>query len=186
MLKKVIISGLLGWIVLAVWTFVANGIFGFRSRIDMRQIPDERRVYEILKENVVAPGRYVCNPAPSSSGFFPDEEPVFSIVYSGLGHGSAGTESLVHMLIGLCATIIASGMLAVASPRILSSYLRKVLFFTAIGLLFAVNTDLASSGIGGYPPADAMLLAAHSVVVWTLAGLVVGWRLKPDTPVAAT
>jgi hypothetical protein len=183
MFKKIIMPGLLGWIVLALWTFIVNGVFGFRSRIDMMRIPDERRVYEVLRESIVKPGRYVCNPALSASGTFPNEDPVFSVLYSGMGHGSAGMESLLHMVIGLCAMMAACWMLSVASPRILSSYPRKVLFFAAIGLLFALHADLASSGIGGYPLTHAIVLAAHSVIVWTLIGLVVAGCIKPDRAV---
>lgn len=62
MLKKVILSGLLGAIVLMMWTFVSNAMFGFRSRMDMKQIPDERLVYEVLKKSIAEPGRYILLP----------------------------------------------------------------------------------------------------------------------------
>jgi hypothetical protein len=63
------------------------------------------------------------------------------------------------------------------SGRVLSSYARKVAVFVAIGLLFALFTDLANLGIGGYPPGDAMKLAARHVIDWTLVGLVIAWRI---------
>ncbi len=62
----------------------------------------------------------------------------------------------------------------------MSSYSRKVLFFVAIGLLFAIFTDLTNYGIGRYPVEDAILLAINHIIVWTLVGLVVAWRLSPE------
>ena len=180
MLKKVIVSGLLGGVVLIVWGFVVNGIFGFNSSMNLNQIPDERQVYEILKESIVEPGRYICNPELTLSGSFPGEEPVFSIHYSGMGHESAGGQVLVQLVVLFLAPMIGAWMLSATSRRTISSYPRKVLFFVAIGLLFAAFSDLMNFGIDGYSLNDALILAAHDIIVWTLVGLVVAWRIKPE------
>ncbi|HUV36649.1 MAG TPA: hypothetical protein VMX58_06905 [Patescibacteria group bacterium] len=180
MLKKVIVAGLLGGAVLIVWTFLVNGILGFQARIDMKQLPAERHIYETLKDSNLEPGRYTCNPAPSAEGRFPDSEPVFSILYGGMGHEAAGGLMLSGLVIFVLAPMIGAWLLSMASTRILSSYWRKVLFFTAIGLLCAVFGDLAKFGIGGYPLGDAVTLAFHSIVVWTVVGLVVAWRIRPE------
>jgi len=71
MRKKVISAGLLGGVVLIAWTFVVNGILGFQARIEMKQIAAERVVYETLKEHIVDPGRYICNPELTAEGRFP-------------------------------------------------------------------------------------------------------------------
>lgn len=39
MLRRVVVPGLLGAVVLIVWTFLVNGLLGFKSRIDMRPVP---------------------------------------------------------------------------------------------------------------------------------------------------
>jgi uncharacterized membrane protein (DUF485 family) len=54
-MKNVVSAGLLGGVVLIVWTFVINGLFGFQARIDMRQLPAEQVVYEALQEHVDTP-----------------------------------------------------------------------------------------------------------------------------------
>ena len=177
-MRRVVVPGLLGGIVLIVWTFVVSGLLGFRSNIDMNRVPNERVVFEVLKEHVVEPGRYVCNPEVKSAGF-PAGEPVYSILYSGMGHEAAGRQLLVGFVIFLVAPILGTWMLSQGSERFLSSYPRKVLFFTVIGLLFAVFGDLANYGIGGYPLRSALLLAVHSVAQWTVIGLVVAWRIRP-------
>lgn len=180
MLRKAIVAGLLGGVVLLAWTFVLNGVFGFRKSIDMKPIPDERQVYQVLRASIVAPGRYIANPQPSASGTFPDEEPVFGIHYSGLGHGSAGEVMLSQLPVFFLAPVIGAWMLSLASRRVLASYPRKVLFFAAIGLLQAIYGELMSFGIDGYPLLDALVLAAYGIISWTLAGLVVAWRLQPE------
>ena len=180
MSKKVILAGVLGWIVLALSIFVSNGILGLRSRTDMKRIPDEGRVYQVLKESIVEPGGYACNPPLTPDGRFPFGEPVFGIRYSGSGHEIAGRMMVVQLATALIATMIVAWMLSVTSGRIVSAYPRKVLFCASIGLLFAVFGDLPSYGIGGYPLGSAFLLGGQNLIAWTLAGLVMAWRIRPD------
>jgi hypothetical protein len=177
-MKNVLGAGALGGVVLIVWTFVVNGILGFQARIDMKQIPAERQVYETLKEYVAAPGRYIVNPEVTSDQRFPEGEPVFSVLYGGMGHEAAGQLMIVGLVILFLAPIVGAWMLSQASGRVLSSYPRKVMFFVAMGLLFAIFSDLAKWGIGNYSLRDAILLAANDLVVWTLVGLVVAWRIQ--------
>ena len=179
MLKKVVVAGVLGGIAMSVWAFVVNGIFGFTNRIAMKQVLDERAVYEVLKKNVVAPGRYVCNPAVVPPGEFPLNEPVFGITYSGAGHESAGREQLIRLAIAFLAPLIAAWMLSLTSDRILCSYFRRVLFFSLIGLLFAVFSDLQKAGIAAYPMHDALLWAAYDIATWLVVGSAVAWLIKP-------
>lgn len=181
MFKRVITAGLLGGVVLMLWTFVVNGLLGFQARIDMKQIAAEREVYEVLTEHVVEPGRYVCNPALTPEERFPDGEPVFSILYGGVGHEAAGGLMLVGLVVFFVAPTIGAWLLSQASKGVLASYRRKVMFFVAIGLLLAVFADLPSFGIGGYPARDAVALGVNHIVVWTLVGLVVAWRIRPSS-----
>jgi hypothetical protein len=78
------------------------------------------------------------------------------------------------------ASTVAAWMLSLASARTIASYPRKVLFFAAIGLLLAVFGDLMSFGIDSYSLNDALMLAGHDILAWTLVGLVVAWRIKPE------
>jgi hypothetical protein len=179
MFKKVIVPGLLGGIVFIFWTFIVNGVFGFKSSMDMKTIPNEDQVYEILKENIIEPGRYGCNPQVTPNGF-PDNEPAFSVLYGGVGHEAAGWLMLVQLPLFFFAPVLGTLMLSFTSKQILRSYIRRVLFFTGIGLLIALFSDLMNFGIGNYPSKDAIILALHDIVVWTVIGLMVAWRMKPE------
>ena len=178
-MKNVIVAGLFGGVVMILLS-AASGILGFRARIDMKQIPAERQVYEVLKQNIIEPGRYICNPELTSERRFPGEAPVFSVLYSGMGHETAGRQMLIGFAAFLLAPMIGAWMLSLTSARILSSYPRKVLFFAAIGLLFAIFWDLTNSGIGSYPQKDAIILAGYDIISWTLVGLAVAWRIQPE------
>ena len=179
MWRRVVLPGLLGGLAMVVWAFVVNGILGFKASIDMKQVPNERSVYELLKANITEPGRYVCNPALTDSERFPDGEPVFGIVYGGMGHEAAGSHALFDLALFFVIPILAAWMLS-GADRVLSSYARKLLFFVAVGLLIGLSSRLTAFGIGGYPLADAMTLALHDVVLWAVVGSVMAWRIRPQ------
>lgn len=177
MWKKVLVAGLLGWLVLIAWGFIINGMFGLNASINLNKLDKEEQVYEVLLEHVVVPGRYVVNPPLAPERQFPEGEPVFSVLYSGVGHETAGAFLTLRLVANFLIVLVAVWMLSQASDRVLASYPRKVMFFAAIGLLFALFMDLGSAGIGGYPVSDAARLALSHVVMWTVVGMVVAWRL---------
>jgi hypothetical protein len=87
---------------------------------------------------------------------------------------------LVGFVLFFLAPMIGAWMLSQISARVKSSYPRKVLFFVAIGLLFAIFSDLKNFGIGSYPVKDAIILAMNHIIVWILIGLVIAWCIKPE------
>lgn len=179
MFRQVLSAGVFGGLALLLWTLIVNGLLGFQARIDMRTLPAERQIYETLKENVREPGRYICNPEGNPESGFPKGEPVFSILYGGMGHEAAGSHMLVGLFVAFACTLLGTWMLSQTSARILASFSRKVLFFAALGTLVASFSDVSRFGIGGYPLSDALALAANHIVTWILVGAVVAWRIKP-------
>ena len=146
--------------------------------MDMKPVPNESQVYTLLKENIKEPGRYICNPQATPEGSHLSE-PVFSILYGGVGHEAAGWLMIVHFPFFLLAPFVGTLLLSFSSQHILLSYFRKVLFFTGIGFLIAFFTDFINFGIGNYPAKDALIFAIHDVILWTVIGLAVSWLMKP-------
>lgn len=175
MLRRVLLSGVLGFVVLLAWSFVANAIFGLRARVELNRLQDERRVYEVLKESVTVPGVYVVNPALAEDGRFPAGEPVFSVVYTGFSHDAAARSIWAESAIGLVSALLVAALLSLASPQVLARYVLRVLFIAGLGLFLGVAGDLTR----GYPLASAALLGADTVISWTLAGLVMAGLLRP-------
>ena len=178
MLKRILLPGILGFVVLAFWTFVMNGLFGFNARLTMNPPPDEVAVYEMLKERIVDGGVYISNPQVDPDVGFPFDEPVFSIQYSGFGHEAAGRMQLVHLAVGLVSMLLAATLLSLTSARVQSRYAYRVLFVMGLGVLLALFGDVPRMGIGGQPIATALLFAGNRIVLWTLVGLVMAWATR--------
>jgi hypothetical protein len=186
MQKKVIISGLVGAIVLLIWTFVVNGILGFNVRFNMKQVPNEREVYAMLKATISEPGRYLCNPALTPDGRYPESEPVFGIYYSGVGHEAAGVGMIFGLFEFLITPLLGAWMLSRTSDLYRSRSLNRVMFFIAIGLLLAITGDLHSFGIGGSPLNLALLFTARTLVTWAILGVVIAPFMRPKNHVIST
>ena len=187
MLKRILAAGALGGVVLMLWAFVANGIFGFTSRMRMGRIPDERAVYLVLKEHIREPGLYIANPEPVPDVGFPEGEPVFAVHYAGMGHEAAGRLLFVEPAWAFLSTLLAAALLSMTSERVLSRYARRVLFLVLVGFLLALWGNLTRYGIGGYPLGAALLLAANDLAAWAAAGLAMAWpmRTRAGTEAAA-
>jgi hypothetical protein len=177
--RKVIYTGLVGMITLLICTFVLNGLLGFNARFNMKLVPNEQEVYAMLKNTITEPGRYLCNPALTSDGRFPDNEPVFGIQYAGVGHETAGLGAVFGLIEFLFAPLIGAWMLSLTSEQYRSRFFNRVWFFIVIGLLLAITGDLHSFGIGGSPLAVALLFAARTVVAWTIVGIAVASLMRP-------
>lgn len=179
MTKRILIAGFLGGIAMMAWAFVVNGILGFQSKMDMKQLKDEQAVYAILKEQVPGPGRYACNPAPVEGHGFPLDEPAYSILYGGVGHEAAGNMLLLHLALALCLAMVGAGLLSRMSEGMLAGYWKRVLVFTCIGLVVALQGNVWRSGIGDYPITDAVFMGLNTLAMWTFMGLVVASIVKP-------
>ncbi len=178
MLKRILLSGVLGAIALMIWAFVAGAIFLFNVKVKMNQVPNERAVYEVLKANVTAPGVYLINPEVVPEKGFPAGEPVFGLTYAGFGHEAAGKLIGVQPLVALVSCLLAAWLLSKTSARVLSSYSRKVCFIASVGLLIAMFSEFTKYGIGGYPAKAALLVAAYTLVSWLIAGLVIAGVMR--------
>lgn len=159
MMKKVLVSAFAGAVILLLWSFVLNVVLGFNARLNMKQIPNEREVYALLKTSITEPGRYLCNPALTPDGRFPDNEPVFGIQYAGVGHEAAGLGAVLDLLQFLIVPLIGAWMLSTTSDVFRSRFINRVGFFVVLGLLEAVTNDLNSYGIGASPLQAALLFA---------------------------
>ena len=180
MMKKIFISGLAGAVVLLVWTFILNGLLGFNARLSMKQVPYEQKVYDMLKATISEPGRYLCNPALTPDGRFPENEPVFGIHYSGVGHEAAGLGALFGLLQFLIVPFIGAWLLSKTCDHFQSRFINRLWFFVVIGFLVAITGDLSSFGIGGSPLTVALIFAARTMVTWVLIGTVIATLMRPQ------
>ena len=164
---------------MALWFVIVDGFLGFKRGIEMSQLADERAVYAFLIEHVPEPGRYVVNPEISPDRGFPGDDPVFAVQYSGLGHADAGQEMLVGLVVMLLAPVVGAWLLSRASSPVPSSYGSRLIFFSAIGVVFTLFGVMARFGLARYPLGDAVALSVHDLVAWVVAGLVIAQLVRP-------
>lgn len=176
---RVLAAGVLGFFVLAVWTLVVNGMFGFTARLAMNRVADEPAVHRLLEQNITAPGAYLVNPALTTEGRFPDGEAVFAVTFSGMGHEAAGRMMLVDLARGFVVMLLATGLLAAASARVLSRWASRAAFVVVLGILQVLASDLARIGIGGWPSGTALAMAGFHVTGWALAAAAIAWVVPP-------
>jgi hypothetical protein len=178
-MKKVLVGSLLGLVVMLAWFVVVDGMLGLTRSIRMKQLPNERVVYSFLEKHVEEPGRYVCDPEVTPQQEYPGDDPIFVVNYSGLGHADAGQEMVVGLLVMLLALVAGAGLLGNSSPRVLSGYASRLIFFATIGFVVAIFGLLNRFGLGAHSLGDALILAAHDMLAWGVAGLVVCRIVRP-------
>jgi hypothetical protein len=181
MLGRVVVSGALGGLALMVWMSVANIVFGFSNRVEMKRIPEERAVHALLRQSIPAPGIYLAHPALTPEGRFPDNEPVYGIHASGFGHEAAGRLVFVAPALAFLSALLVAWLLSRSSSPVLARYANRAAFIVVAGLVVAVGADLERFGIGGAPAATAIQLAMNRVGAWLLAALVMAWTLRAPT-----
>jgi hypothetical protein len=97
-----------------------------------------------------------------------------------VGHEAAGGNSIVQLILAFIISTTGAFLLTLTSQKIISSYIPRVLFFMVIGFLIAIFSDLNEYGIGSYPFGDALILAVHDIIMWTVTGSVIALLIKPS------
>jgi hypothetical protein len=177
MKKEMLLSGLLGGIVIFVWTVISTSLLPVSGK-RAQPIPNDKEIHTLLKEKITEPGMYFLpDHLDESSTDYPDyeNEPIFSIIYGGRTPGTFLGQMIFELFCIFGAPIIAAWMLSVTSERILAKYSRRVLFIAVLGLFLAVFGDVFSE-----KPLDIILLSSiNGLITWALVGLVIAWRIKP-------
>jgi hypothetical protein len=180
MKRTILFPAAAGAVALIVWTFLLNVLFGLEARFAMKPVPHEREVYDVLKSAVTEPGRYLCNPALTADGTFPDGEPVFGINHSGVGHESALVGEVVGILEFLIIPLIGAWLMSITSGQFRGRFVNRMGFFLIIGVVVAIAGDLHGFGIGGSPVSLALIFAARTTVTWMVLGLAIAATTRPD------
>jgi hypothetical protein len=184
MKRNILVAGLLGGIVMTLWLFVSNAVLPVKQDLMNRKLPldDQQALHGVLADHVPEPGHYsVPYLTREEEDRFPDYRnlPVYTIQYEGFTHGEGSQPTLTPLLAIFLASFIVSWMLASAGSGILSHYWRRVLFVVAIGVVIALADDVLQMSFGPQPANYLTFLAINNLVTWLLAGLVIGWRIRP-------
>ena len=86
---------------------------------------------------------------------------------------------LVGLVVMLLAPVVGAWLLSNASSSLLSGYGSRLLFFSALGIVFALFSVMTRFGLARYPLGDAVALSVHDLVAWVVAGMVVARIVRP-------
>lgn len=177
MIKNILIAGLLGGLVIFVWLVLSRGPIPLSGDIP-QPIPNDKELHTTLTETIPEPGLYYLPGGSEENQALYDDygnEPLFMITNTGRTPNAFMGQFLFELLGIFIAPMIAAWMLSMTSEKILSTYSRRVLFVTVLGLFLALYGDIGSEK----PVSFTLLSSIGSLVTWALAGLVIAWRIKP-------
>jgi hypothetical protein len=184
-MSRTILAGFLGALVLFFWGFLSWTVLPFHSQTT-HALPNEDVVASALKAGNAESGTYRIPGIGNSEATKKVEMekmkvgPIAWIHYRQEGYGEMDMMYLLKgfLLLFISATIAAS-LLGKLSWSLASKYGARVRFIMMLGFFLAIAGRLGDWAFLGYSTAFSLNLVADDVIGWTLAGLVIAWRIKP-------
>ncbi len=185
MKRGVLVPGLLGGLVALVWMLISNTMIPMKSNLVHQIAPNQLELHAALKENITEPGTYsIPSLPPDQQASFPDyqDQPVYSVTYSGYTHGQPGSPAdiVTPIAIIFLVAFLAAWILSMTSQAKVSSYGKKVAFVTLLGIVIALHDDVLQMFFGPQPRDYLVYLAINNVLTWFWMGLVIAWKSKPN------
>ncbi|MFI5264631.1 MAG: hypothetical protein ACHQM6_08960 [Candidatus Kapaibacterium sp.] len=182
---RIILAGFLGALVLFIWGFLSWAVLPFHSQTT-HALPNEDAVAAVLKSGNAESGTYripgIGNTEATKKAEMEKMKvgPIAWIHYRQEGYGDMDPMYLIKgFLILFFGATIAASLLGKLSWSLASKYGARVRFIMMIGIFLAIAGRLGDWAFLGYSTSFSLNLAADDIIGWTLAGLVIGWRIKP-------
>lgn len=183
-MRSLLVAALLAAVVVTLWGAVSWTVLPWH-RMVVEAIPDGEAMAGALAERLPESGLY-HHPGLAESGD-PDARTaryrrgpnINFLVWS-----VSGSDPFSPWLIGrgfllnLVAAFLAAALLAAAWPA-LQGYGSRVLFVALLAGFAALQSRLLDWSWWGFPLDYSLVAALDLVVGWTLAGLVLAWRVRP-------
>ena len=191
MMKKILIGGIVGGIVIFVWGAVSHMVLPL-GETGIKQIPNEDAVIAAMRQSIPEPGLYFF-PGMDMSHKPSDEEqkawtakytagPTGILVYHPQGEAPVSPRQLLTELASnVLMALLAAFLLSMAS----GSFGRRVLFVALLGLFSWLSISVSYWNWYGFPTDFSLAEAVDQVVGCFLAGLVLAAIVKPPSLRAA-
>ena len=179
--KTVFTSGLLGGVVMLVWTAVWFGLNPYFHDVTAGEIPDEDVVFSTIAERLEETGIYSYPyDVPADSAFHAQFEagPILQILFQSEG-GAAPSETISYLgvvLAYLLVPIIPAWILSWLAQERRARFRQRVGVTMLFGIFVAIFRDISPTGLL-LPINFSLVMAVHSLVGWWLVGLVLAWRM---------
>ncbi|HLX12693.1 MAG TPA: hypothetical protein VKS81_07765 [Bacteroidota bacterium] len=192
-MKSAVISGIVGGIILFLWSFLAWVILPFHTA-SMHWIPNEDAVISTLQPLLTQKGLYVFPHQPYMKADEASMQAWTAKVKRGptgmIFYDPSGSDPMMpkQMMMGIfldfLTAFLAAWMLA-TSVIATAPYASRVMYFVMIGVLISVSVHLINWNWMGFPTDWTLSLIVDTIFGWTLAGLGISALIKPVHPAAA-
>lgn len=191
MTKKILLGGVVGGIVVFVWSVISHMILPL-GMVGFSQLPNEDMVVTALRENIKDPGLYYFPGMEQTAGMTKEEQkaamqkweekyrqgPIGTLIYQPQGQNPLIPKQLIiELLSNIAGALVAAYLLAKAVGGI-ASFGGRVLFVLLLGLFASLAIDISYWNWYGFPGSYTLAAIIDQVVSWGLAGLVMGAIIK--------
>jgi len=184
-MSRILLAGFLGALVLFFWGFVSWEVLPWHS-MTTHSLSNEDAVVAALKSGNPESGTYMIpGMGNSEAGKKAQMEkmkagPVAWLHYSNIGMGEMDPMYFIKgFLTCFLAACLAASLLGKLSWSLASKFGARVRFVMTLGIFLAIAGRLVDWSFLGYSTSFSLNLTADDIISWTLAGLVIAWRMKP-------
>ena len=197
-MKKIVIGGCVGGIILFFWGWMAWTILPLHDA-SVRPIENEDRVTEVLSSNLGVHGVYKYPSMPREEDVSAEEQqlslddwakkyqrgPIGMIIYDPRGNDpTMSSQMLSGFVIDLLSAMLAVWLLS-RSTAFTASFFSRVAYCGMLGILISVFSHLTNWNWLGYPLDYTTAMITDTVVGWLLAGLGIAAIVKAPPVKAA-
>jgi hypothetical protein len=190
-MRKVIIGGLVGGIVIFVWGFISHMVLPI-GEMGIRQIPNEDTVLAAMRTSISQPGFYFFPGRDMSRAPSQAEQQAWEVKMKQGPTGilvihPQGSEAMSPRQLGteLATDIVSALMAALLLSQVRLGYWGRVLFVTLLGLFAFVTISVPYWNWYGFPTDFTAAEAIDQFAGWFLAGLVLAAIVRNKSQVTA-
>jgi len=191
-MKKAILAGIVGGIILWVWGFFAWVVLPLHKP-SMRNISNEDVVIEAMQTSIDAKGVYIFPGRPTDSNPASMEAytqkymrgPMGMIIYDPQGSDPMMVSQMISGLIIFILSAVLAAWFLSRSTAAASSYFARVLFCGMLGIFISFFSHLSAWNWMGFPLDYTTAMMIDNIIAWLVAGLGIAAIVKvPKTGTA--
>lgn len=170
MLRKLILGGVLGGIILFIWSALSWMVLPWHMKT-LQSFKDDNAVSQILTANSTQSGMYMLpSPQMKTSQATPSQGPVMFAAVRLEGMPSMVREMIIQFIIQIVAAFLVTWLVMKTAGL---SYLGRVGFVIVFALTAGIVTDLPYWNWFSFDTSYTLVALADLMVGWFLAGLVI-------------
>ena len=188
-MNRLIIPSLIAAVVVFIWMFISWAVIGWHN-IDIKNLPNGDALIEQMKESINEPGIYIYPGHPEGGDDADMEEwtnkykagPLVNfMVYNPAGAEPMNPMQFIKSFIIIFIAAFLAGVLLMMTLAQTPSFWRRVAFVTLLGLFAGFIGPFIEWNWWSFHLGYTIVAVVDLCVTWFLAGLVLAWRIKPDT-----